>query len=303
MKIVVLGSAAGGGFPQWNCNCTQCSGFRSGSIQAQRRTQSSIAVTQNGQDWLLLNASPDIGEQLSQRPELQPARQARDTGIRAVMLMDSQIDHSTGLLGLRESAQRLPLYCTAQVKQDLSSGFPLLNMLSHYCGVDWHPINPTGDAFEVTTVPGLSIIPILVSSKAPPYSPHRNDPHPGDNIAVIIEDTLNGQRLLYAPGLGEGSEQVMAHMQSVHCLLVDGTCWRDDEMSFQGVGQKRASEMGHLAIADPGGSLDLLRPLSARKIYIHINNTNPILNDNSPERARLREEGIEVAFDGMEITL
>ena len=137
LKILVLGSAAGGGYPQWNCNCETCKGHREQSINSTARTQSSIAVSSDGTNWLLINASPDIGQQLRQCQQLQPARSLRDTGISAVMLMDSQIDHTTGLLSLREHHKRLPIYCTRMVQQDLTTGFPVFNMLEHYCGVDW----------------------------------------------------------------------------------------------------------------------------------------------------------------------
>ena len=143
MKIFVLGSGAGGGFPQWNCNCPNCKGLRAGTIDAKARTQSSLAISDGGEDWLLVNASPDLRAQLEICPALQPARAVRDTAIVAVLIVDAQIDHSTGLMTLREHTKRLPVYCTPSVHSDLTTGYPLLNVLEHFCGVDWHPVDAT----------------------------------------------------------------------------------------------------------------------------------------------------------------
>src|SRR5579875_2412765 len=139
MKVLVLGSAAGGGFPQWNCNCPNCRGVREGTIKAQPRTQSSIAISSDSLNWVVVNASPDILTQIKSAPQLQPARRLRDSGIRAVILVDSQLDHTLGLAMLREG-ERLNIYCTASVHEDLITGNPLLRMLEHYCGVEWHEV-------------------------------------------------------------------------------------------------------------------------------------------------------------------
>lgn len=304
MQILVLGSAAGGGFPQWNCNCEMCAGVRKEEIRAQPRSQSSIAVSKNGVDWALINASPDIRQQLLANPPLQPARAKRDTGIRAVVLMDSQIDHTTGLLTLRENQDALQLYCTAMVHQDLTSGFPVINMLEHYCGVEWHEIDLDREEFSVRGVDGISFRAVPLSSKAPPYSPHRNDPHPGDNIGLLIEDTESGSKAFYAPGLAAVSEDLVPYMEAADCLLVDGTCWTNDEMKQRGVGTKLALDMGHLPQSgDDGMMAQLERFGRQRRILIHINNTNPILHEDSPERAQLDAAGIEVARDGMTLEL
>jgi pyrroloquinoline quinone biosynthesis protein B len=220
-----------------------------------------------------------------------------------VILVDSQIDHTTGLLLMRESAIPLSLYCTARVHQDLSTGFPVLNILEHYCGVEWFPIPIDGSPFRVAAVPDLSFTAVPLRSKAPPYSPHRNAPAPGDNIGLVIEDVRRGRRLFYAPGLGEFEDHLTQVMDSAHCLLVDGTAWHDDDLCRRGVGSRRASEMGHLAQWGPGGMIERLRPFDTRKILIHINNTNPILDGASDERIRLAAEGIEVAYDGMQFFL
>lgn len=310
MKIIVLGSAAGGGFPQWNCNCRNCAGVRRGTIAATPRTQSSIAVSGNGTDWLLLNASPDILAQVRATPALHPARAGRDSRIAAVMLMDAQVDHVTGLLMLREG-KPIPLYCTVPVWNDLNTSLPLARVLSHYCGVDWHELQLIGDGpgvrpVQVPGIGGVRLMPIVLSSKAPPYSRHRLFPGAGDNIGVLIEDIGSGKSVFYAPGLGVIEPQVDAALRRADCLLVDGTFWTADEMIRGGFSKKSAADMGHLPQSGEGGMIALLdrldpREKARRKILIHINNTNPILDDNSAERAILARHGIEVAFDGMEI--
>ena len=304
MRIRVLGSAAGGGFPQWNCNCHNCSRLRQGRLNASARTQSSIAVTSDGTDWVLFNASPDIRAQLESFPDIQPARDTRDTGIVAVVLMDSQIDHTTGLLILREG-NPLRVYCTDMVYEDLTTGFPVLSMLEHYCGVERHPVPlGPGESFKIAEAANLRFTAIALKSKAPPYSPHRHDPHEGDNIGMQVENLETGRSLFYAPGLGRIEPRVQRLLEGADCLLVDGTFWRQDEMQWAGVGTKRASDMGHLPQSGDDGMIARLNPITRpRKILIHINNTNPILDEDSPERAELRAAGIEVAYDGMEITL
>lgn len=304
MHIRVLGSAAGGGFPQWNCNCDNCAGLRAGTLKASPRTQSSITLSADGVHWLLVNASPDIRTQLGSFPPLQPGRQRRDSGVSAVLLIDSQIDHSTGLLILRESDKPLSLYCSEMAYQDLSTGLPLIRVLDHYCKVD-HKILPIdGSSFLMDEVPGLRFTAIPLSSKAPPYSPHRHDPHPGDNIGLWVEDTSTGSTLFYAPGLGEIEAHLDDFMTRADCLLVDGTFWQEDEMLRAGVGKKLAQEMGHLPQSGENGMLAALKNFpKPRKVLIHINNTNPILDETSPERAAVVAQGVEVAYDGMDIVL
>ncbi|MCK0506625.1 pyrroloquinoline quinone biosynthesis protein PqqB [Aromatoleum anaerobium] len=300
MKILVLGSSAGGGFPQWNCNCRNCHGVRHGTVRARPRTQSSIAVSSNGDDWVLFNASPDLLAQIRANPCLQPARALRDSGIAGVVLIDAQVDHTTGLFMLREG-QPLPVWCTAQVHEDLTTGNPVFNVLSHFCTVVRHPLQvapPT--PFTVPGVAGLRFTPVPLASKAPPYSPHRDDPHPGDNIGVLIEDAASARKVFYAPGFGAMAPHLQPYLAGSDCVLLDGTFWSDDEMIRLGISTRTAREIGHLPQAGAGGMIELLsgypRP---RKILIHINNTNPILDEDSRERAELARHGIEVAADGM----
>ncbi|PZP64754.1 MAG: pyrroloquinoline quinone biosynthesis protein PqqB [Azospira oryzae] len=303
MKIRVLGSAAGGGFPQWNCNCPNCRGVREGRLKAQRRTQSSIAVEGDHGRWVLFNASPDILAQIAAFPGLWPKEGVRDTAITAIVLIDSQVDHTTGLLMLREGSP-LEVYCTERVQEDLTTANPIFHLLAHYCGVRWHRVPIDGSAFEVAGASRLRFTAVPLKSKAPPYSPHRDDPCAGDNIGVRVEDRLSGKNLFYAPGLGELEPHLEPFLAGADCLLVDGTFWTDDEMVRLGISHKRARDIGHLPQAGPGGMIEVLdRHARGRKILIHINNTNPILNEASPERAELAAHGIEVAWDGMEIEL
>lgn len=304
MQIRVLGSAAGGGFPQWNCNCVNCAGVRSGTINAQARTQSSIIVGNGSADWALINASPDILTQIKSTPVLQPARQVRDSGIAAVILMDAQVDHVTGLMMLRERNSPLPIYATQQVFDDLTTGLPLIKALAHYCTVEQRLVRPDQEGFSIPEIEGVTFKPIALSSKAPPYSPHRNDPHPGDNIGLLMTDIATGKKAFYAPGLGMLEPQVEQAMCEADVLLVDGTFWTDDEMIGAGLSSKRAIDMGHLAQSGPGGMIEALAPYAAkRRILIHINNTNPILREDSPQALQLKVLGIEVAFDGMHLEI
>ena len=300
MKIHVLGSAAGGGFPQWNCNCTNCYGVRSGRIEATARTQSSIAVSLDEERWLLFNASPDLRSQLEATPALQPRRGLRGTGIHAVVLADSQIDHTTGLLLLREGCP-LDVYCTDMVAEDLSTGFPIFKMLESWDGgVNHHQIPVDGSSFKVTGMEGLRITAVPLDGKAPPYSPHRHDPHIGDNVGFYIEDTQNNTAIFYAPGLGVMTQRLLDIMMAADCVLVDGTFWQEDEMIVAGVGSKLAAEMGHLPQSGDNGMMQWMNKLTGpRKILIHINNTNPILIEDSIQRQQLTSQGIEVAWDGM----
>ncbi len=307
MKIRVLGAAAGGGFPQWNCNCHNCKGFRDGTVNAKPRTQSSICISSDEGNWLLLNASPDIRAQLASFSPLQPARQLRDTGIAAILLMDGQIDHCSGLLMLREGCP-LDVYCTDPVFEDLSRGFPIFPMLNFDTwngGFRRQPLSlETEPGFLIPAIQNLRIHAMPLTSKAPPYSPHRDHPVSGDNIGLFIEDLSSGGTLFYAPGLGAIEPHLLPWMQRADCLMVDGTLWRDDEMIRQEVGVQLGTQMGHLPQSGPGGMLEVLDRLPAdRKVLIHINNTNPILNEDSSEHAALKQHGVEVAWDGMEITL
>jgi pyrroloquinoline quinone biosynthesis protein B len=302
MHIRVLGAAAGGGFPQWNCNCRNCAGVRGKALNARPRTQSSIAI--RGADetaWTLVNASPDILAQLQANPSLQPARAARDTGIRNIVLTDSQIDHTTGLLMLRENSQPWPLWCTDGVFADLTTTNPILQVLQRYCGVNRQRISVGDEWFAVDGSDDLRWQAIALPGRPPPYSPP--DAQPGDVIGLLVEDLRTERRLCYAPGVASIDSWLFELMYSSHCVLVDGTFWTDDELIQLGVSRKRAADMGHLT--QTGGMIEWLDrlPAATRRVLIHINNTNPILVEDAPERERLNSHRIEVAYDGMEIVL
>ena len=310
MRIKVLGSGAGGGFPQWNCNCANCAGFRSGRLRARARTQSSIAVS-GGVDasWALVNASPDVRAQLQSSPELQPRPEAgaagiRDSPLRGIVLVDGQVDHTTGLYMLREASRPWPIWCTDGAYADLTRGNPILKLLEHYCGVQRHRIE-LGAEFSVDGVEGVRWRGLAVASKPAPYSPNREHPQPGDNIALVLEDAATGRSAVYAPGLSRIDAHLWQAMQAAAVVLVDGTFWRDDEMQRLGASQKRALDMGHLPQSGVGGMLEWLErlPSGVRKILIHINNTNPILDEDSAQHAELRRRGVELAYDGMEVSL
>lgn len=307
-----MGSAAGGGFPQWNCNCRNCSGIRSGAVHARARTQSSIAVAggaggcgDTGACWALVNASPDILVQLRTNPDLQPARAARDTALTGIVLVDGQIDHTTGLYMLREAVRPWTVWCTDRAYEDLTRGNPIFQVLAHYCGIERRRIALDGTAFTVDGITGVRWSALAVSGKPAPYSAHRESPQAGDNIALVVTDEVSGRSAIYAPGLGAMDDALWRAMRSASCVLVDGTFWTDDEMIRLGLSRKRAREMGHLPQSGTGGMLEWLErlPSGVRKVLIHVNNTNPILDEASEERAILARRGIEVAWDGLEIRL
>ena len=304
MRVRVLGSAAGGGFPQWNCNCRNCAGVRSGAVRAAARTQSSIAVSADGGRWILFNASPDIRQQLEAFPQMQPRHGVRDTGIAGIVLIDGHIDHTTGLLILREGAP-LSVYCTDAVHEDLTTGHPILCVLDHFCGVRRVPVPlEPNQSFRVEGVPSLELQALPLGSKPPPYSPHRNQPRPGDNIGIRVTDETTGRSLFYAPGVGEADDELLRWMQESDCVMVDGTFFTDDELGAQGISEKRARDMGHLPQSGEHGMIRILESLTnTRRILIHINNTNPILDEESDARRSVEAAGIEVAYDGMEVVL
>jgi pyrroloquinoline quinone biosynthesis protein B len=251
-----------------------------------------------------VNASPDILAQLRANPALQPARTPRDTAIGAVVLVDGQIDHTTGLFMLRESTRPLSIWCTDAAYADLTRGNPILEVLTHYCGVERHAMPVDGGEFTVAPLATLRWRALPVAGKPAPYSPNRLSPIEGDNVALVIRDTGSGRSAVYAPGLGAMEQPLWEALGAADCLLLDGTFWTDDEMIALGLSGKRAREIGHLPQSGPGGMLEWLEQLpGVRRILIHVNNTNPILDEDSAERAQLTRRGIEVATDGLEIEL
>ncbi len=298
MWVRVLGSAAGGGFPQWNCTCPPCRAVRDGSRPARSRTQSSIAVSPDYRRWFLLNASPDIHAQIESCPALHPAGD-RSVPFQAVLLTDAELDHTLGLLLLREGGG-LAVHATEAVHDTLCAGTSLLRTLEAYCPVTWQPVVPgagipLGDglsyrAFDVPT------------TKRPRFAP--GAAQGGRVVGYRLTDERGGRALVYLPGVQELTPAVRAELGDCACLLIDGTCWHDDELIRLGLAGKTARQMGHLPISGRDGSLEVLSPLPIeRKIYIHINNTNPVLLEDGPERRIVEQHGMEIAADGLELKI
>jgi pyrroloquinoline quinone biosynthesis protein B len=297
MWVRVLGSAAGGGFPQWNCACPPCRAVRDGSRPTRPRTQSSIAVSADRRRWFLLNASPDVHAQLRACPALQPGPDgSRTVPLEGVLLTDAELDHTLGLLLLREG-RGLVLHATAATHDTLSEGTFLLRTLEAYCPVDWRPVVP---GVDTPLADGLSYRAFDVpTTKRPRFGSGTGI---GRVVGYRLTDGRSGRALVYLPAVQELTPAVCAELEDCACLLVDGTCWDDDELIRLGVGSRTAREMGHLPIGGPGGSLERLAPLPVeRAVYVHVNNTNPVLLEDSPERRIVEQRGMEVAVDGLEI--
>jgi pyrroloquinoline quinone biosynthesis protein B len=290
VQIRVLGSAAGGGFPQWNCNCPNCKPARLAKI---RQTQSSLAVSADGTRWLLLNASPDLATQLASFALLSPpAHTLRGSPVKAVILTDGEMDHVTGLLSLREE-RSLRLICTSAVKNLLTASFPVLPALARYGRIrhSGFPARLAGIRVSALALP---------VEKAPPYA--RRPARTGDVVALRLED--GGRSFVYLPALPAIGRAVNKFVEGCDCLMVDGTFWSGREMIELGLSRRSARQMGHLPVSGPGGSLEWLRGLDVRrKIYTHINNTNPILKKHSHQRRMVEQAGVEISHDGMDIRL
>lgn len=304
MRVKVLGSGAGGGFPQWNCNCTNCKGFRSGTLRAKARTQSSVALSADGQRWYLLNASPDIRQQINATPCLFPRSEPRDTPIQAILLTNGEIDHIAGLLSVRES-QPLCLYSTLQVQQwVLETNAVFRGLLRAPTQSIWKIVSTT-EPQEISGIDGKSsgllYEAFSVPGKPPAYLTGLVTEWNEATIGYKIIDATSKRSLVYLPAIKHIDDAVMTVLENCDCFLFDGTCWSDDELVVVGLSQKTSLSMGHVPIHGPAGSLVQLAGLRRpRKIYTHLNNTNPLLIEDSPEQRIVAEAGWEVAFDGME---
>jgi pyrroloquinoline quinone biosynthesis protein B len=281
IRIHILGCAAGGGLPQWNCTCANCIAARSGKIAPQ--TQSSIAISGDSEDfqrWFLINASPDLTRQIENMPQLQPHRDSpRNTSISGVFLTNADIDHALGLLLLRQQETPLVVYAADETRSALAWADIVL---ARFCSIEWQEINADFQSFSG----GLAFRAIEL---------------PG-SVAFQFRDDTSGATALFAPNVGELTEELRNAVHASGVVLFDGTFWTDGELGVVRPGSRTAREMNHLPISD--GSLDLLRRSPARrKIYTHINNTNPILMPGTRERAQVEQAGIEIARDGLEITL
>jgi len=298
LTAIVLGAAAGGGFPQWNCNCDVCRLAWAGDKRVRPRTQASLAVTSDGRRWTLVNASPDLRAQIQATPRLHPREAARASPIAAVVLTGAEIDQTAGLLSLRERSPFL-LYATAATLAAISDN-PMFGVLSTDV-VTRRAITP-GERFAL--VSGIEAELFIVPGKLPLYL-EGDDPdiksETGANVGVELCDGRS--RIAYVPGAAAVTPVLRERLARADVLLFDGTLFADDEMIRTETGKKSGRRMGHLPINGPDGSLAALAGLSSRRIFVHINNTNPLLVDGSPERARVAAAGWEVAEDGMEILL
>jgi pyrroloquinoline quinone biosynthesis protein B len=307
MRIRVLGAAAGGGFPQWNCNCEVCRRAWTGDVPAQ--TQASLAVTADDETWFLLNASPDLRAQILATPPLQPRRAGRDTPIAGAVLTNGDVDALAGLLSLRES-QPLAIYASGRVLATLAANpiFAVLNpervarralTLGEPMDLMTQDGRASGLRVEAFIVPGKVAL-YLEDAAIEQRLAQRSE----DTVGLEITSVADGKRFLHIPACAALDDELRARLRRAPLLFFDGTLWRDDEMIRAGLGTKTGRRMGHLSVSGPEGSMAALADLDiARKLFIHINNTNPILCAGSPERAAVAATGWDVAHDGLEIRL
>ncbi len=297
LSVLVLGAAAGGGFPQWNCGCRLCALVRAGDPRVRPATQISIAVSGNQSDWLLVGASPDLRQQITQTPKLWPRAGLRDSPIAGVVLLGGDVDALAGLLVLRE---RQPFTVYAP-----SSLLGLLQENRIFDVLDPSLVQRT--ALEVlqpvACEGGLKVTLLPMPGKVPLYLEERgaSEPEPGPNYAALLEGS--GRSVIVAPACAEITPGVVQQLRSADLVFFDGTLFTDDEMIVAGLGPKTGRRMGHVPISGLGGTLEGLADLPGRRILAHINNSNPILLRDSPERRTVEAAGFEIAFDGMEVQL
>jgi pyrroloquinoline quinone biosynthesis protein B len=300
MLIQILGSAAGGGVPQWNCGCRQCDAARSGFLET--RTQCCVAISADERRWVLLNASPDLRSQLSHF-KCQPPSQTRRSPIEAVLLSDADLDHTLGLFLLRENKSPISIHASLAIKKALEEGLRITEVLDRYCGIRW--VIPPADfeplLWSDRTESGLEYQAVEIKGPAPRYL--RGDRR-SCRLFYMIRESATGKCVLLAPAVAELEPQLLGKLSQAEAILFDGTFWADEDFEKSGIGGFCDDELfqSHLPILT--GSLKTLAAQSAKhKVYVHINNTNPILWKNGPERQLLEEFGIEVAVDGMTIEL
>jgi pyrroloquinoline quinone biosynthesis protein B len=298
LTAIVLGSAAGGGVPQWNCSCPVCRLAWEGDARVRPRTQSGLAVTADGHNWILINASPDLGQQIRQSKGLQPRSGVRGSPIKAVVLTGAEIDQIAGLLTLRER-ERVVIHASAAVLAILAEN-PIFNGLAPELVT-----RSIADSSVPVALPGgLQAELFPVPGKPPLYIENVQPTQGGlEETNAGVELCAGGTCLIYVPGAAAISPPVRERLARADVILFDGTFFRDDEMERQGTGTKTAFAMGHMPISGEGGSLAILQGIGARRIYVHINNTNPVLIHGTPERAEVEHHGWEIAEDGMEIAL
>ena len=303
MLIKVLGSAAGGGFPQINCNCRNCADARAGVPGLSPRTQSSVAVSSDGRSWVLLNASPDLRQQLATTPKLAPDPTAgpRSSPIKAVVLTNGDIDHVAGLLSLREGLS-LSLYASREVHTalDANSIFNALDrtLVPRIVLETYEPIEVLGLTLDAFPVPGK--VALYLEDPAVQGFGTRA----GDTLGLRITDSAGGRSFFFVPGCAAVDDQLASRLRGAELVLFDGTLYTDDEMIAQGLSAKTGKRMGHISMSGPDGSMAAFDKLDVRRrVYTHMNNSNPALREHSPERRAVEAAGWEVAHDGMEVRL
>jgi pyrroloquinoline quinone biosynthesis protein B len=309
LNIVVLGSAAGGGFPQWNCNCENCRRARAGDPAALARTQSSVGVCADGEHWFLLNASPDLRHQIERTPRLLPRGGPRHSPIAGVVLTNADVDHVAGLLTLREG-QALNVYAAGRVHQVLSANsiFNVLDaervarfVLPVEQDVDLRLPDGRSAGISVTAfpVPGKLALWLEDLSAGPGFGTKAED-----TIGLKVTDAPTGRTFFYLPGCAAMPADLAQRLTGAQLVFFDGTTWTDDEIPAAGVGAKTGRGMGHMSMSGPDGSIAAFAELGVRRrVFIHINNTNPVLLRDSPERRQAEAAGWEIAEDGLEIVL
>jgi pyrroloquinoline quinone biosynthesis protein B len=298
LNAIVLGAAAGGGFPQWNCRCRTCRLAWEGDPRVSPRTQASLAVSTDGRDWVLLNASPDLRAQIQMTPALRPQGTPRGSPISGVVLTGAEVDQVAGLLTLRERGG-FAVYATAETLTAIEDN-PIFDVLA----ADVVQRRPVALAQAFALPNGLQAELFAVPGKAPLYL-ETDDPELAAETGVNVgaEIMSDGARLVYVPGAAAMTQPLLERLQRANVVLFDGTLFDDQEMIVNGTGTKTGRRMGHMPLDGADGTLVQLGGLSGRRILTHINNTNPILVDGSPQRLKVEAAGFEVAQDGMEISL
>ncbi len=307
MHVRILGSGAGGGVPQWNCGCRNCADARSGCAAVEPRTQTSVAVSADGERWFLVGASPDVRQQLAAFDRLgPPPGRLRGTRIAGCILTDGELDTTLGLLSLREG-QRFPIHATPAVRGFLERDFPITRILARWCErpfVDL-PIDSRAPLIGSDGAPsGLSVRAFGLGKRVPLYV-EDGIPRTGARVGLIIEDARTRGRLVHAVGVAARSPELELAVEDADVLLFDGTFWSEDELAACGGPKMTASRMEHWPVGGPHGSLAWLATLPVRRrIYVHVNNTNPMLRVGSGERAQVEQHGVLVARDGddLEVT-
>jgi pyrroloquinoline quinone biosynthesis protein B len=304
MRVRLLGTAAGGGVPQWNCNCRICGEARAGTGRVRVRTQSSVAISTDERHWFLLNASPDLRGQIEAFPPLQPpAGQMRGSPIQGVLLTNADLDHTLGMLLLREG-EKLPVHATESVRLALTEENGFADVMSAFCGVQWvHPPSQLSPLLNRDGSETGLVYRFISLGGRPPKFAKRSLSGPNHVVGYLFVDKKTEGRLLYLPDVPALNDEVKDVLKHCDVLLFDGTFCSEDEMRQRGVGEQTACQMGHLPILGPNGSLQMLEKLKVKnRIYIHINNTNLTLLEGSDERARVEAAGCVVGEDGMELS-